>query len=87
MKMALYVESGVTQFVLTGETPWEKKTLADLTRMLEPRNPVYPEAEPKRTVPAIIFGGEFYHCRGGWVREGSGHDSLIVRFDAATESE
>ena len=37
MKMALYVESGVTQFVLTGETDWEKKTLADLTNRFKGR--------------------------------------------------
>ena len=27
------------------------------------------------------FRGEYYHCEGGWLREGGGDDSLILVFD------
>ena len=53
MKIALYIEDGLEQIVLTPETETEKGILGKLhdgTRTLE------------------IHKGEFYACRGGWVR-------------------
>lgn len=53
MKIALYIEDGLEQIVLTPESDTEKGILGKLhdgTRQLS------------------IFKGEFYGCRGGWVR-------------------
>jgi hypothetical protein len=53
MKIALYIEDGLEQIVLTAETDTEKAILSKLrdgTRKME------------------IHSGAFYACRGGWVR-------------------
>jgi len=53
MKIALYIEDGLEQIVLTPETPTEKSILGKLhdgTRELK------------------IHHGSFYGCRGGWIR-------------------
>lgn len=54
MKIALYIEDGLEQIVLTPETETEKGIIAKLhdgTRDLS------------------IKRGSFYGCRGGWVRQ------------------
>lgn len=74
MKVAIYIESGVTQLVLTPESEWEKSVTAKLL----------PDGE--QTIRA--YRGEFYECRGGWFRHGSGRteDSVILRVDGAPET-
>jgi hypothetical protein len=55
MKIALYIEDGVEQIVLTPQTDYEKKMLAllhDQTRVVE------------------IKDGSCYECNGGYVRHG-----------------
>lgn len=55
MKIALYIEDGLEQIVLTPESPTEQAILGKLhdgSRRLD------------------IKRGEFYECRGGWVRHG-----------------
>ncbi len=55
MKIALYIEDGLEQVILTPETDVEKgivRKLEDGTRRLE------------------VKRGQFYECRGGWVRQG-----------------
>jgi len=80
--MALYVNEGTTQFVLTAETEWEKRQVADLSERLV--NYEFGHAE-KKSIPARIVKGGFYDCQGGWVREGHSEDSLMIRFDTASE--
>ena len=55
MKIALYIEDGLEQIVLTPDTDTEKSILA---KLLEPRS-----FEVKK--------GNFYHCQGGWMRHGT----------------
>lgn len=54
MKTAIYIEDGVTQVILTPETDWEKKAIAALE---------------KQILQVKLFTGQFYDCRGGWVRQ------------------
>lgn len=65
MKIALYIEDGLEQIVLTPESDTEKAILAkihDGSRELS------------------IKRGAFYECRGGWVRHGRGteDDSTMI---------
>lgn len=62
MKIALYIEDGLEQIVLTPETDTEKGILGKLHdgRQLN------------------IVRGQFYECRGGWVRENGGIDSTMI---------
>lgn len=64
MKTAIYIENGTTQLVLTPETEWEKQ----IVRCVE---------EGAQTVE--IRRASFYECQGGWVRQGRGDESLILR--------
>jgi len=54
MKTAIYIEDGVVQLVITPESEFEKSSL----RMFQDGD-----------VPATIFQGSFYDCRGGWTRQ------------------
>jgi hypothetical protein len=72
MKIALYIEEGVEQIVLTPDTEYEKKMLALLT-------------DAERVVS--IRQGTFYPTRGGWIRHGDEQDGgstmlVIERKDA-----
>lgn len=63
MKIALFIEDGFEQIVLTPQTPTEKDLLGKLhagTRVLS------------------IKRGSFYACRGGWVRQGSDDESTMI---------
>lgn len=63
MKIALYIEDGWEQLILTPESPHEKSLLGkmhDGTREL------------------TLKRGEFYHCQGGWYRHGSSDESTFV---------
>ena len=70
MKIALYIEDGLEQVVLTPETDTERL----ITKKL---------SESKKTLS--IYQGSFYHCQGGWIRQ-SGDDSsaIIVMQDEET---
>lgn len=65
MKTAIYIENGLTQLVLTPESPWEQNIVKSMT---------------EGTQPVEIKRGSFYECRGGWVRMGECEDdaSLIL---------
>lgn len=78
MKVAIYIEDGVTQLVLTPESEWEKSATFKLV------------GEGERAL--TVHRGSFYHCRGGWTRQGDGFsgmsaygaiddDSLILRVE------
>lgn len=53
MKIALYIEDGLEQIVLTPESDTEKQILEKLS-------------DASRTME--IKRGSFYSCKGGWVR-------------------
>ena len=73
MKVAIYIEQGVTQLVLTPETEWEKSVTAKLL--------------PDGKQAIQVYRGGFYECMGGWYRQRheQNPDSLILRIDKATE--
>lgn len=64
MKIALYIEDGVEQIVLTPGTETEKAILGKL-------------ASGDRQM--TIYRGSFYECRGGWNRQSVNDDSTIIR--------
>ena len=72
MKVAVYIENGVTQLVLTPEGEWEREVTKKLASDGE--------------YDVTIRRGEFYECQGGWFRHGSQqHEgSLILRADRRT---
>lgn len=62
MKIALYIEDGLEQIVLTPDSDTERGILGKLhdnTRQLQ------------------IYRGSFYQCRGGWMRHEFGQYSGI----------
>lgn len=63
MKTAIYIEQGVTQLVLTPENEWEKSIIRNIR-----------QGENK----VAIRRGSFYHCQGGWARQGNDDESLIL---------
>lgn len=63
MKIALYIEDGLEQIVLTPETVTEKGIVGKL--------------HDART-QAAIHRGQFYHCQGGWVRHGDKTDDSTI---------
>ena len=66
MKLAVYIEGDYKQIILTPENDEEKNILS-----------VFEEkADEIRT--ATITTGSFYHCQGGWVREGSSKESVML---------
>ena len=72
MKVAIWVENGMTQLVLTPENDWEKsvtRTVADGDQKVQ------------------VMRGSFYECRGGWVRQGTSDDSLIMKVDCRETDE
>jgi hypothetical protein len=63
MKIALYIEDGREQLVLTPQSETETAILAKLH-------------DASRAFH--IHRGEFYSCRGGWVRHGESDTSTII---------
>jgi len=73
MRSAIYIASGITQFVLTPETDLDKQVLDQI----------------EKAKGLLTLRGSFYETRGGWVRyrerqgmgpfgyDGSSEDSLI----------
>jgi hypothetical protein len=63
VKIALYIEDGLEQVVLSPESETERSILGklhDSSRQLS------------------VYRGEFYNCRGGWTRHGSSDTSTII---------
>jgi hypothetical protein len=60
MKIALYIEDGLEQIVLTPQSPTEKGIL----------NKLHDQQKSGRALS--IHRGGFYECNGGWMR----HDHL-----------
>ncbi len=67
MKVALYIEDGLEQIVLTPDSDAEKMVLAKLQ-------------DSSRTIE--IKHGSFYACRGGWTRQGQNDDSTMIVLNA-----
>jgi len=63
MKIALYIEEGLEQIVLTPETPTEKNILGKLHDGSRQLN---------------IARNSFYHTRGGFIRQGANEDSTMI---------
>jgi len=54
MKVAIYIEDGLTQLVLSPESDFEKGVISKVEKG---------EQDVK------IYTGGFYYCQGGWVRQ------------------
>ena len=65
MRVAIYLESGETQVILTPENDWED----DVCTALEDGKGL------------SIMRGQFYECHGGWFRQGPDKDSLMIRIN------
>lgn len=63
MKIALYIQDGLEQIVLTPEGDTEKSILAKLH---------------DGTRDMSINRGSFFECHGGWVRHSTGDDSTMI---------
>ena len=72
MRIALYIESGVTQVVLTPEGETERSLLGELH---------------KSSVDLSVLSGSFYECRGGWVRQRDSDDSTLIVVRKSTRPE
>ncbi|HWW56390.1 MAG TPA: hypothetical protein VN047_05825 [Sphingopyxis sp.] len=70
MKIALYIEDGIEQIVLTPETDTEKGIVGKLH-------------DAGRDI--TIKRGSFYECRGGFVRQSVNDDSTMIVLRAKTE--
>jgi hypothetical protein len=63
MKIALYIEDGIEQIVLTPDGDTEKAILSKLH-------------EGGRAI--AIHRGSFYSCMGGWIRQGVEDSSTMI---------
>jgi hypothetical protein len=72
MKIALYIEDGREQIILTPQSDHEKAILGKLQDM-------YEGARSELTIKR----GEFYACQGGWTRHGTRDESTIIVLDGA----
>jgi hypothetical protein len=75
---ALLLKEHRQQIVLTPETDFEKDVIKKVHALTTVPQPFEDKQKP---IPAQIYLGEYYNCQGGWTREGSSTDSLIVVFD------
>lgn len=73
MKIALVIMDGLEQFVLTPETDVEKRLVAVLA--------------DRKEHDIAIHRGEFYSCRGGWYRQGTGTESAIICLSPKAQAE
>lgn len=64
MRTAIYIEDGVTQLVLTPDNDFERDVVSKIQ---------------SGDSHVAIYRGEFYHCQGGWNRQGGGEQSLMLR--------
>ena len=72
MKIALYIEEGFEQIVLTPETETETLILAKLD---------------DETRSISIMSGSFFECRGGWMRNGTEDSSTMIVLRKAEASQ
>jgi len=72
MKIALYIEDGLEQIVLTAETKTEKAILGKLH-------------DGSRTLQ--IHSGGFYPCRGGWTRHTRQYPHMAFVTDQQNDDE
>jgi hypothetical protein len=70
MNIALYIEDGRSQIILTPQSDHEKSLLGQLKDMYE-----------NGRGSLTIHRGEFYPCQGGWTRHGTGDESTIIVMD------
>ena len=63
MKIALYIEDGLEQIVLTPDSKIEEGILGKLH-------------DGRRSLSVVK--GSFYECRGGWVRQSSDDKSTMI---------
>lgn len=63
MKIALYIEDGIEQIMLTPQSQAERDILDKMS-------------SGNRTMK--IYRGEFYHCKGGWHRWGEPPSAQFV---------
>lgn len=66
MKTAIYIENRVTQLVLTPENDWEEAIVKTIH-------------EGAKEIQ--IYHGGFYQCNGGWNRESTHRNSLMLRVE------
>ena len=78
MKIALYIDDGREQIVLTPETDFEKAILGKLREAAN--NP----GESGRDL--LIETGGFYSCAGGWTRHDEAQESLFIVLDQRESS-
>ena len=71
MKIALYIEDGLEQIVLTPETETEK----GIVRKMH---------DDHRTMS--VYRGEFYPCQGGWTRHARQSPSYIGQGQSKDDS-
>lgn len=69
MKIALYIEDGHEQIVLTPQNDSEKSILSKL--------------HDGSRILGVARGG-FYRCAGGWTRESEGKDSTMIVLDRSS---
>ena len=72
MKIALYIDDGRDQIILTPQSDHERAILGKLKDM-------YENARSELTIKR----GTFYECQGGWTRHGTGGESTIIVLDGA----
>lgn len=74
MRVAIYIQDGTTQLVLTPESDWEKDVTAKMARDGE--------------YDVTIKRGSFFECRGGWFRHSdyASDESLMLRMDRRPSS-
>jgi len=80
MKTAIYIEDGTVQLVLTPDNKFEKDAISTLI---------------DKSLSVKLFEGEFYDCRGGWIRHAkhcsdplmnnAADKSLMIRVDEVKE--
>jgi hypothetical protein len=70
VNIALYIEDGRSQIVLTPHSEHEKALLGKLKDMYE-----------NGRGSLAIHQGEFYPCQGGWTRQRDGTASTIIVMD------
>lgn len=63
MKIALYIEDGLEQIVLTPESDAERRIISKLH---------------DGSSDLTIKQGSFYECQGGWVRQSNNEDSTLI---------
>lgn len=70
MKIALYIEDGLEQIVLTPETKTESSILQKMS-----------DAVKSEQRQMSIHRGSFYGCQGGWMRHRQQYGNLYGRND------